>query len=455
MRKSLSILTVCFLSVACTKDKWFDAKQNVNQVVPQRVSDFQGLLDNYIMDWNSPYLGEIASDGHYVTDVVFNSFTPDEKNAYTWSHDLPYTSVMDWAAAAGGTDGTWARVYYANLCLDGLKTAAGAGSFDYNNVMGQALFYRAKNFYDITQIYAPPYDSTTAATALGIPLRLESDINIASRRGTVKDSYNQIISDLMEARDLLPVTPQYKTRPSRPACFALLARLYLSVGDYTDAGKYADSCLGLYPTLVDFNTLNLAATYPLVQYNAQVIFNCTINVGSGAGSFSNRVDTALYNSFDSTDLRKKKMFTVNADSTISIRNTNFYNTGFSGMSTEEMYLVRAECRARLGNPSGAMADLNTLLRARYKTGAYTDRTAVSADDALIQVLTERKKELLLRGLRWSDLRRLNKDPRFRVTLTRTIGGKTYTLEPNSYKYTFPIPDDVISLAPQLQQNPGW
>jgi tetratricopeptide (TPR) repeat protein len=453
MQKSIIlILFICVVMASCTKDKWFDGKQSINQVVPTTVTDFQALLDNIIMDWNSPYLAEIGSDEHYVTDALFNSLNNNEKDAYTWSHDQPYQSVIDWG---GGSDGTYARVYYANLVLDGLNTADGAGSFDFNNVKGQALFYRAKNFYDISQTYAPAYDTATAATDLSIPLRLESDINIPSVRSTVKQTYDQIISDLLQAKDLLPVTQIYKTRPSKPACFALLARLYLSVRDYTDAGRYADSCLTLYPTLVDYNTLVFTATYPLPIYNAQVIFNCSMNVGNGPISYNARIDTALYNLYDSTDLRKKVMFTVNTDGTVSFKNGNYYNTGFSGMTAEEMYIVRAECSARQGQAAAAIADINTLLRARYKTGTYTDKVASTADAALTIVLTERRKELLLRGLRWSDLRRFNKDPGTQVTLTRTVAGKTYTLEPNSYQYTFPIPDDVISLAPQLKQNPGW
>jgi len=452
MRKSLYIAAVCIFSLSCTKDKWFDAKQNLTQVVPIRVQDFQAMMDNIIMDWNSPYLGEIGCDDHYVPDAQFTQLTTNEQDAYTWSHDQPYKSVVDWALAS---DGTYTRVYYANLVLDGLKTATGDGTFDYENVKGQALFYRAKNFYDILQEYAPVYDSSKAATDLGVPLRLESDINIASKRATVKDSYNQVIADLTAAIPLLPVTPLYKTRPSQPACYALLARLYLSVSDYADAGKYADSCLSLYTTLVDFNALNFTATYPLPIYNNDVIFNCSMNVGGGPVSYNARVDSLLYQQYDSNDLRKKLFFIVNADKSVTFKNSNYYNTCFSGMAIEEMYIVRAESRARQGQTAAALADINTLLRGRYKTGTYVDKTAANADDALLIVLAERRKELLMHGVRWSDLRRFNKDPRFAKTLTRTIAGKTYTLEPGSFKYTLAIPDDVISQAPGIVQNPGW
>jgi tetratricopeptide (TPR) repeat protein len=438
--------------MSCAKDKWFDAKQSLTQVVPVRVADFQAMLDNILMDWNSPYLGEIGTDDHYVPASVYTQLSTNEQDAYTFSHTIPYKSVVDWGLSG---DGTYTRVYYANLVLDGLKTAAGAGTADFENVMGEALFYRARNFYDILQEYAPVYDSSKAATDLGIPLKLQSDINLVSTRATVKDSYNQVIADLNAAIPLLPVTPLYKTRPSKPAAYALMARLYLSVSDYTDAGKYADSSLSLYTTLVDFNTLDYTASYPLPIYNNDILFNCSMNVGGGPISYNSRVDSLLYVQYDSNDLRKKLFFTVNVDNTVTIKNTNYYNTCFSGLSIEELYLVRAECRARQGQTADAMADLNTLLRARYKTGTYVDKTAASADDALVTVLTERRKELLMHGTRWSDLRRLNKDPRFAKTITHIAAGVTYTLAPGSFNYTLPIPDDVVSQAPTILQNPGY
>lgn len=451
MRKYIYIGMVVLLS-ACTKDKWFDAKQTLTQVVPQRVVDFQAMMDNIIMDWNAPYLPEVASDDHYVTDAIFNTLPVNEKNAYTWSHDQPYSNLVDWSIAQ---DGSYTRIYYANLALDGLKTAEGAGTFDYNNVKGQALFYRAWNFYMLLQEFAPVYDSAKAATDLGIPLRLESDVNIQVKRSSVKESYEQVINDVRSAIGLLPVVPSYKTRPSKPACYALLARLYLSVSDYADAGKYADSALALNATLLDFNTLNLAATYPIPNYNADIIFQNTLNVGGGVNSYNAKIDTALYNRYDADDLRKVIFFNVAADKTVGVRNSNYYNTPFNGLTIEELYIVRAECRARQGQAAQAMGDINTLLRARYKTGKYVDQAAASADDALAVVLLERRKELLLRGLRWSDLRRFAREGRFAKTLTRTVAGKTYTLEPGSFKYTFPIPDDAIKLAPGFQQNPGY
>ena len=102
-----------------------------------------------------------------------------------------------------------------------------------------------------------------------------------------------------------------------------------------------------------------------------------------------------------------------------------------------------------------MADLNSLLVKRWANGTFTPYTAVDAADALNQILTERRKELLYRGLRWTDLRRLNKSPATAITLTRTVNGQIYTLPPNDPRYLYAIPDNVMtSNSSGMKQNPA-
>jgi len=71
---------------------------------------------------------------------------------------------------------------------------------------------------------------------------------------------------------------------------------------------------------------------------------------------------------------------------------------------------------------------------------------------LNKILTERRKELLMRGLRWTDLRRLNKETAFATTLSRIVNGTTYTLPPNDPGYVFRIPLSVINFT-GIEQNP--
>jgi starch-binding outer membrane protein, SusD/RagB family len=89
---------------------------------------------------------------------------------------------------------------------------------------------------------------------------------------------------------------------------------------------------------------------------------------------------------------------------------------------------------------------------RLLAGTFTGYSIADAAAALDTILVERRKELAFRGIRWSDLRRLNKEGR-NITLTRNLNGMSYTLTPNSNLYTLPIPPDVLSFNPGMQQNP--
>jgi tetratricopeptide (TPR) repeat protein len=450
----VTLLLLPMLLASCKKASWYDIKSQKSLVIPSTLADYQALLDNNLMVWNYPSLGEDASDLNVVGTANIVNLSAKDYNAYTWSHEKSYTNLTDWISAGSPADGPYSRIFYANIVLDGLTKLA-PGSDDYNNVKGQALFHRSRDFYDLSQIFAPPYVAATATKDLGIPLRLESDVNIPSKRSTVQQTYDQILTDLKEAESLLPPTSLYITRGTKTAADALLARIYLSMEDYPNALVYANKSLQANATLIDYNTILPTASpvFPAYGANPEMLFHSSL-IGF---STTFLVAPSLYNSYENNDLRKSLFFVTNADNTISIKATYFYSNGWSGLANDEVYLIRAECYARAGNTPQAMADLNTLLKNRYVNTAanpFTPKTATSADDALVQILNERNKELIRRGLRWSDLRRLNHEDRFKVTLTRVVNGKTYTLEPNSYKYTFPIPDDIIQIS-GIQQNPGW
>ena len=113
--------------------------------------------------------------------------------------------------------------------------------------------------------------------------------------------------------------------------------------------------------------------------------------------------------------------------------------------------MRAEAYARMGKTVEAMSDLNTLLSKRFKTGSFTPLTAIDATDALNKILIERRKELLMRNLRWMDIKRLNKEGA-NISLQRFINGQYYTLPPNDPRSALSLPDDLVSLY-GLKQNP--
>lgn len=449
---SALVITAWMLFSSCKKD-WFDIKSEDKLAVPNTLKDFQALLDDPNMN-NCVLMGEIGSDGHFLTDLNYNRLPQNDKNAYTWSKDQPYSLVVDWISSSG--TGSYARIYNCNYVLDGLKKIK-EHNLMINNIKGQALFQRSRTFYELSQVFAPPHIPGQTDNELGIPLRLEADINIGSRRSTLKETYDQIINDLLLAKDLLPDMPEFKTRGSKVSVYSLLARTYLSVEDYENAGRYAELSLQIYSTLIDYNTLDINSTQPISQFNQECIFHSIIPPGRRSPITQSLmlIDEALFNTYDTKDRRRRIFFQHNLNTNAVVYKGSYSGSEspFGGLATDELYLIRAECKARAGKVTEAMNDLNTLLVKRYEPG-FVSRIAVDKDDALRQILEERKKELLLRGLRWSDLRRLNRDTRFKVTLMRTINGKTFTLEPNSFKYTFPIPDDIIQMS-GISQNKGW
>ncbi|HEY8894561.1 MAG TPA: RagB/SusD family nutrient uptake outer membrane protein [Niastella sp.] len=449
--KIILILIAGVALVSCKKT-WMEEKSNKNRDIPTSIKDFQAVLDHtsYMNDYR-PALGEVSADNYYVSDKMWPGYSTDNRNKYTWNKEIYTDQVTD----NNNWNFVWRGILQANVVLDGVDNTEDVGSLAWNNIKGSAHFYRAEAFFDISQVFSRPY-SLTFPDAPGIPLRLSADPNIKSVRAGLQETYQQILSDLHTAANYLPVTALYKTRPSKPAAYALLSRVYLVMQDYSHALLYADSCLKLYDSLLDYNTLNASLTFPVTAFNKEVLFHSVM----GNELYANFpiVDTNLYKSYNVNDLRLKIFFKANPTNG-GMMFTGTYTGGiagasrlnyFAGLATDEVYLTRAECYARAGNITDAMKDLNALMIKRFKTGTFVPFTANNTTEALNLILTERRKETIFRGLRWSDLRRLNSDGA-NITLTRKIDNQTYTLEPNSPRYALPLPPDVIQIT-GMEQN---
>jgi hypothetical protein len=114
-----------------------------------------------------------------------------------------------------------------------------------------------------------------------------------------------------------------------------------------------------------------------------------------------------------------------------------------------MYLIRAEASARTNNVNAAMNDLNKLLESRYIYGQFVPLTASSGAEALSMVLLERKKSLIRRGLRWTDIRRLNNESPNSIHAQRNVDNQTYPLPQKPYLLL--LPKIVIQMS-GVQQN---
>lgn len=441
--------------------KYLDIQRSNLESPIKTASDIQLLLDNTTLNNGYPSDMELSSDDFYVNDDGYNStsVSSEDRDFYIWSSGAIRSSpVSQWQQ-------TYKIIYYANLVLEYAEKFTKDGTGDpavLAKERGAGLFFRAYSHWWIAQLYAKPYSAATAGQDAGIPLRLKSDINEKSVRGTLEETYNSILQDLQEAATLLPNTVTISSRPSKAAAYAMLARVYLSMEKYPEALSNATSSLQINNTLIDFNSISTTADQPFIQYNKEVIFNAVTTGGAlmepGSSIPIAIVDPKIISSYDKNDLRGTLFVKSNPEPYSSTYHFSGNYAGtlssalFNGLAVDEVYLTRAEAYARTGDMTSAMADLNILLKNRWLSGTYVDIVATNADDALSKILIERRKELLFRGLRWTDLRRLNKDIRFSQTLTRTVQGISYTILPNDLRYTLLIPTSVIQYT-GIGQNP--
>ena len=134
-----------------------------------------------------------------------------------------------------------------------------------------------------------------------------------------------------------------------------------------------------------------------------------------------------------------------------------YAGSILGMTTAEMYLIKAECEARAGNTAAAAEDLKTLRRTRF----YDQTAAENVSGSVQEVLDERFREMG-NFFRFYDIKRLNGAENAGIHITREI--LTDPTDINSVTTLDIAPDDPRWALPFYryevermgwEQNEGW
>lgn len=432
-------------------NNYLEVKPDPLLVTPNSLESLQALLDNPIkMNLSTNSFAQGSSDEYYLEDQTFNSFSQTDRSIYVWDN-YDYQWDNDWAQG-------YVIVFTCNLILEQLesipRTSENASMWD--NIKGSALFFRAHSYLTMLWSYALAYDEQVSDHELGIVIRKFSNPHDPSIRSSVTECYQQVITDLEHAVKFLPRTQEHVMRPSQAAGYGMLARTYLSMRKYEEALKYAEYSLGLLDlgNVLDYNDpemINIDSGTPFRRFNRETVFYSEIRLltYTVVPQFS-FVDSTLYKSYDHFDLRKRAFFNNNTGKAL-FKGT--YATGmylFSGITIPELILMQVECLSRLGSAEKARNILIEFLQNRYETGT---QLIFSQDNRefLDQVLLERRKELVMRGLRWMDVKRLNKENRD-ILLSRKINGEIYVLPPNDLRYALPLPQDIITIS-GMKQNP--
>ncbi len=427
--------------------------------IPKTMQDYEELSSNPSYKTNDNGYLERLSDGIFLPDAtVKGGMNSTSSKTYIWAPEYYLNRESD-----GAWNGNYNNIFNANIILQNLDGVEGGTPDRKKVVRANALCNRAYAYFNLVQLYAPYYAEATAASDLAVPMVIVPDLEAKSKRATVKEIYDLILSDLTEAIPSLPEKAQNVYRNNRASGYGILARIYLSLGQYEKAAENAREALKYNNTLFDYNSIAFEnpdkpalgwAKVPLQYEHPEMI-----------GYFSASFNTILYNSyispdllevFDKKDLRLKFGWSetdrqgkpVTEPYPIYINMPINYN-----IAVPEMMLIVAEADARANRISQALAQLNTLRKKRFAPADYKDLTATNKDEALKLVINERRIELFGKGLRWFDMKRLDKDPMFAKTYKRANTYQEFKLEKGSPNFVSQIPGNVRLLNPDILPNP--
>lgn len=455
--KKYSILSLLFAaSFLLSCNDFLDVKPK-GVSIPEKATEYEQLLNYAQMTKGQDTYMNYMTDDAWVPDKGFSGFEEmdvADRNVYTFQSEIFGPAEWDilWLQS-------YSRIYYTNVVINQIMASKGDEAYK-NRVRADAYVMRAFDYLGLVNGYAKHYDKATASTDPGVPLQVDENITDAPiSRASVQRIYDQIESDLNAAEPYLPANNLLPFRGSKPFVQGMKARMYLYMGNYEKALFYAEEVLKTHNTLLDMKKHKVIdpdqksgrTDLPDAEDNPENInvrFTPLVSGLSGVVFGS----PELLSLYSPKDMRLELLFSYKIGSNVV---DHLIWAAYTEMnissSVSEMYLIAAECAARQNDKGKAMGYLNTLMDNRIRD--FVAQTAVDGEDALRKVLDERRREFAFNGLyRLIDLKRLNSDPRFRKTITHTVEGKAYTLEPESPKYVLPIPIMVMDMNPNMVPN---
>lgn len=455
MKKIYNIVLAVILLCGC--DSFLDVTPK-KMLIPEKVQDFDEMIGDSRNIGGAYPLAEMCADHVFMTEErLTGNMLSAQGKAYTWQEEF-YRDEED--------DATWNDayqiIYTCNLVLQETPGAGEGTDADKARVMAEAKVNRAFYYWYLHSCYAPAYDPETAGIDLSVPLILEPDLEAKTKRVTSDKVVAQILEDLKDVAMDLPEESITVYHLPRMAAYGLAARVNLYFGNYDAALENAEEALKLNSELVDYNTFSFKTegkpsgginNRPNPMDSPEMIMYRSTSFQTMLTSCC--MSPELLDLFDTdADLRYKFNFTTLDRSGKPIEEPYplFLQELDYNIGVPEMMLIKAECLARKKDLK-ALNVLNDLRKKRIAEDKYADLPTVSGDKLLEVVLEERQRELAYTGLRFFDMKRLAKEGIYTRTLTRQFKETTYTLEPNSNRYMFPIAAKIRLLNNGIAQNP--
>ena len=454
------VLMCCVMCSSC--NDYLDIVPKGNKI-PTTLADYEALLrDEYTIGQTSISNALYLLNDYYVTVSNLNSPTLTRAN-YMWDE------TADRILLNNADESTYYQLYAAisscNLIIENVPSATEATDAERAEVIAYAKVIRSLCYFVLANYYADTYDAATAGEKRSVPLITSANINAPSQQVTIQAIYDFIIQGVQEAiGEGLPEQSMTVIHPNLGAAYALLARVYLQMQNYSEALNYANLALEQNDQLYDWNayydehrsTIENPEDYTGLptptdySYVENYYFRC----GNGSPNYTtNELNIPVeraerFEEGDARFLSRWKLYSQNQDTYYRGVGNGYFNWG--GLTTTEVYLIKAECQARLaqgGDFTEAMNTLNAVRQTRIRPEVYQPLTASTLTEAIELIRRTKDNELIFSIVPFADARRFNQEGTYARTMTKTYGGETYTLRPDSHLWTMPFPAGAIN-------NPG-
>ena len=417
-----------------------------------------GFLGNYAIAIGD-FAGGLAQGnpnaGHFVeeTDYTLDEYNAELEGIWAYGYKVVDRSVR----TINGANGV-----LANAASLHLTDADKAELYSYKS---QCFGLRAlANFY-LANVFCYPYSKGT--TNKGLPIFKDKPVEAFQNatRANVGDTYEYILEDI----DSALVNNSKATKDYNPNEFymnsaainALKARVLLYMGKYAKAEAAAKEALSLKgngedPTLPS-NDIYLS-NWASISINDEDIFTISKtesdNLSANAlntlyGSYDGTVTSYCQSLFSETDVRAKLIGEIEDNSPTCLKwqglPTSQAVSNIPVFRKSEMYLIIAECEARVGSLSEAVKYVMYTAKRDPKVteAALSSKTK---DELLDFIWNENAREFFGEGHFYYDARRLDK------TIT-VNGGQSNPFRPADFVY--PIPGSEIDAGFMKDQNENW
>lgn len=451
-------------------------------LIATKTADYDLLMNSVgFYDYTFGFPGLVMGDDVAAEESVFQYSLANTKSMFQWLADVykPTETPSELISLM-------ANIYMYNKIVAEVLSSSEGTDIQKRSLRAEALANRAWTNFQLINLYAKPYVQATAGADPGFPIITTADVTRNDfSRGTVQEMYDFIVSDLTEAIPELPVQNTIQTRMSRAAAEGLLGKVYLYMGLPAEALTHVNNCfdaIALWtksPLLYDYNvTLAAGGSFmPITVFGpkypgnnpadmTECVLARTANGGTSTGRGTSGDGLVLSSEtqalFKSGDLRLQ-LYSNKLESGAAIPGGRIRKYAlqyvFIGVQMAELYLLRAEAKARLNDLTGAVTDVEFLRAKRMPAADVSIESAVAGNQAsLIRfIFEERLREFAQEGYRWDDMRRMSVDPVFPPStyqhiLFKTTGAQEiYTLKPE--RLVMKLPPVLLQSNPGFQDNP--